>query len=109
MIGTCTKGGSEAGMGNVVIQHITKIPGVCGGRACIAGHRIRVADIVNWHERRGYSLDEVVEMFPGLDLAQVHAALAYYFDHRDEIDADMRHDDELSQQNVASQPSKLRA
>ena len=33
-------------MENVLVQHITKTPGVCGGRACIAGHRVRVADIV---------------------------------------------------------------
>ena len=29
-------------MENVIVQHITKTPGVCGGKACIAGHRIRV-------------------------------------------------------------------
>ena len=37
-------------MENVLTQHITKTPGVCGGRACIAGHRIRVMDIVVWHD-----------------------------------------------------------
>jgi uncharacterized protein (DUF433 family) len=26
---------------NVSKEHITKTPGVCGGKACIAGHRIR--------------------------------------------------------------------
>ncbi len=70
-------------------EHITKTPGVCGGRACIAGHRIRVADIVVWHEQRGYSPDEIVGFFPGLNLGDVHAALAYYFDHREEIEADL--------------------
>ena len=43
-------------------------PGVCR-RACIAGHRIRVQDIVVWHEKRGYSPDEIVDMFPGVTLA----------------------------------------
>lgn len=33
-------------------KHISKTPGVCGGRACIAGHRIRVMDIVAMHELR---------------------------------------------------------
>ena len=65
---------------------LQKTAGICGGRACIAGHRIRVADVVVWHERRGYSADEVVAMFPGLSLGDVHAALAYYFDHRSEIE-----------------------
>lgn len=81
-------------MGDVIREHITKTPGVCGGRACIAGHRIRVMDVVTWHEMRGYTLDEVVDLFPGITLADVHAALAYYFDHRDEIDADFRKDQE---------------
>ncbi len=74
----------------VFAQHIVKTADLCGGRACIAGHRIRVADIVVWRERRGYSPDEIVAMFPGLTLGEVHAALAYYFDNREEIEADLR-------------------
>ena len=38
-------------MQDILTQHITKTLGVCGGMACIAGHRIRVMDIVVWHER----------------------------------------------------------
>lgn len=89
-------------------EHIAKTPGVCGGRACIAGHRVRVADVVVWHERQGYSPDEVVALFPDLTLADVHAALAYYFDHQDEIEADLRADDALARQLARTQPSKLR-
>lgn len=40
-------------MENRLAPHIIKTPGVCGGRACIAGHRVRVMDIVVWHEMRG--------------------------------------------------------
>ena len=40
-------------MENVLTQHITKTPGVCGGRACIAGHPFRITDIVVWHEIGG--------------------------------------------------------
>ena len=89
-------------------EHITKTPGTCGGRACVAGHRIRVADIVVWHERRGYSPDEIVAMFPGLNLGDVHAALAYYFDHRAEIDDDLRSDEAIAQSAGPTRPSKLR-
>lgn len=89
-------------------EHITKTPGTCGGRACIAGHRIRVADIVVWHERRGYAPDEIVALFPGLTLGDVHAALAFYFDHRAEIEDDLRADEALSQAAIRSQPLKLR-
>lgn len=94
-------------MENVLTQHITKTPGVCGGRACIAGHRIRVMDIVVWHERRGYTPDEIVDMFPGITLADVHAALAYYFDHREEIEADLREEAETAESLRARFPSKL--
>ena len=94
-------------MSNVVTEHIKKTPGVCGGRACIAGHRIRVMDIVVWHEMRGYSPDEIVDMFPGITLADVHAALAYYFDHRQEIEADFKRDEELAEKLRPLFPSKL--
>ena len=59
-----------------MIQHIVKTPGVCGGKACLAGHRIRVIDIVVWHEKRGYAPDEVVAMFPGITLADSGYAAA---------------------------------
>ncbi len=89
-------------------QYITKTPGVCGGKACIAAHRIRVMDIVVWHEMRGCSADEIVDMFPGITLAEVHAALAHFFDNRDEVEADLRRDQELDDWARANAPSLLR-
>ena len=68
-------------------EHIAKTPGICGGKACIAGHRIRVMDIVVYHEQAGLSAAEIVAEFPGITEADVYAAMAYYFDHRDEIEA----------------------
>lgn len=90
------------------MERITKTPNVCGGRACIAGHRIRVMDVVVCHEMRGYSADEIVDMFPGITLADVHAALVYFFDHREEIETDFRRDQELDEWATANAPSKLR-
>ena len=55
---------TEAPMEYVDKQHITKTPGVCGGRACIAGHRIRVQDIVVLHEMRKLSPQEIVAEYP---------------------------------------------
>lgn len=95
-------------MNSASTEHIVKTPGICGGRACIVGHRIRVADVVVWHERRGYSPDEIVSLFPGLAMADVHAALAYYFDHRTEIVDDLLADEALSHQRVHLMPSRLR-
>lgn len=96
-------------MESVLNSHITKTPGVCGGRACVAGHRIRVADIVVWHEMRGYSPDEIVDMFPGISLSDVYAALSYYFDNRQEIDDDFRKADEWGEWLKANVPSKIPA
>ena len=95
-------------MENVITQHITKTPGVCGGKACIAGHRIRVMDVVVWHEMRGHSAAEVVAMFPCITLADVYAALAYYFDNREEIQECFRKDEEVVQELLARHPSKVK-
>ena len=69
--------------------------GVCGGRPCVAGTRIRVQDVFVWHELRGQSADEIVSRFPQLTMADVYAALAYYWDHRDEIQRDMQAESDL--------------
>ena len=74
-------------------ERIVKTPGTCGGKARIAGHRIRVLDVVRWHEHQGMSADEIVAQFPSLTLADVHIALAYYFDHIEEIRAEMREEE----------------
>lgn len=70
-------------------EHIVVTPGVCGGKPRIAGHRLRVQDIAVWHESRGLTPEEIVVHYPHISLADVHAALAYYFDHRAEIRRDI--------------------
>jgi len=75
-------------------QHIESTPNVCGGKPRIAGHRIRVQDVVLWTEQ-GQSADEIVSSFPQLTLADVYAALAFYHDHQAEIDADIRQDEDV--------------
>ncbi len=69
----------------VLDRHIEITPGVAGGKPRIAGHRITVQNIIIRHERMGKSADEICAEYD-LTLADVYAALAYYFDHRDEID-----------------------
>ncbi len=66
-------------------QHIEITPGISGGKPRIAGHRITVENIVIWHERMGKTADEIASDYD-VTLADVYAALAYYFDHREEID-----------------------
>ena len=74
-------------------RHIEVTPDVCGGRARIVGHRIRVQDIVLWTEQ-GQAPDQIVSDFPQLSLADVYGALTYYHDHREEIDRQIWQDDE---------------
>jgi uncharacterized protein (DUF433 family) len=69
--------------------HITKDSAVCGGKACIKTTRIRVLDIVSATEQLALSPDEVCDQYPELTLAHVHSALAYYYDHREEIQAEI--------------------
>jgi uncharacterized protein (DUF433 family) len=76
-------------------DHIESTPGVCGGRPRIAGTRIRVSQVASEHEHLGMTPDEIVEAHPHLTLASVHAALAYYSDQRDEIQAEWREADDL--------------
>jgi uncharacterized protein (DUF433 family) len=90
-------------------DRIARTPGVCGGKACIAGHRVRVLDIVVWHEHQGMTPDEIVSHIPTITLADVHAALAYYFDHIDEIQQEMRAEREFSEEFRRSNPSLLEA
>jgi len=78
-------------------QHITCTPGVAGGKPCIAGTRIRVQDIVIRIEL-GESPDEIVQAYPQLTLADIHAALAYYYDNRAAIDQQIREGEALAEQ-----------
>lgn len=66
--------------------HVVMTPGYCGGRPRIDGTRISIESVVK-HVRAGESPEGIVEMFPHLALASVYDAIAYYYDHKDEIDA----------------------
>jgi uncharacterized protein (DUF433 family) len=87
-----------------VAERITNVPDVCGGRATIAGHRVRVLDVVIWHEQHGLSPDEIVSQVPSITLADVHAALAYYYDHREEIQEEIRAEREQAEEFLTTQP-----
>jgi uncharacterized protein (DUF433 family) len=86
--------------------HIEITPGVAGGRPRLAGRRIAVQTIAIWHERLGRTADEIAGEH-GLSLADVHAALAYYHDHREEIDRAIASDDSFVEELRRATPSKL--
>ncbi len=91
-----------------IIKHVESKPGVCGGKPCIAGTRIRVQDIYVWHELLGKSPDEIVSEFPQLSLADVHGALAYYWDNREAIQHQIDDAESLVATMKLKYPSKLR-
>ncbi len=88
-------------------QHIEITPGVAGGKPRIAGHRITVHNIVVWHERLGRSADEIATEYD-LSLADVYAALAYYFDHRETIDRELEESQAFVEALRQRTPSRLK-
>lgn len=67
--------------------HIVKEP---GKPARLERHpRTRVAMIVMDYQGRGWSAEEMVRQYSYLTLAEVHAALGYYHDHREAIDQEI--------------------
>jgi uncharacterized protein (DUF433 family) len=89
------------------IKHIESTPGVCGGKPRIAGTRIRVQDVYIWHELVGRSAEEIVSSNPQITLADVYAALTYFWDHRDEIRRQMKEEEEVLEAMRQRFPSKL--
>jgi uncharacterized protein (DUF433 family) len=92
----------------VVYGHITRTSGISGGRPCIRGHRTRVQDIAIEHEWQAMSPEEICHQHPVLTLAEVFAALAYYYDHRDEILADIEADRASVEQFRLQHPDSTR-
>lgn len=66
--------------------------------------RIRVAQIVSDYLGRGWSAEEIVLQYPHLTLAEVHSALAFYFDHREQIDGELARELAEAERSHAEQP-----
>jgi uncharacterized protein (DUF433 family) len=71
---------------DVSTEHIEIVEGAGGPKPVIRGTRIRVEDVVGWYVEQGWSVDKILEEFPHLTPAGIHAALAYYWDHKDELE-----------------------
>ena len=76
-------------------DYIVSTPSTCGGQPRIAGTRIKVKHVFTWVERMGMTPAQVVAEYPHLTMAQVHAALAYYWSHESEIQKDIENEDKL--------------
>ncbi len=71
------------------IEMIVRDPGVRSGRPVVAGTGLRISDIAAYHIYEGLSAEQLAIQF-NLDLAQVLAALSYYFHHQAEIDTEIQ-------------------
>ena len=87
-------------------RYIEITPGILGGKPRIAGHRISVQNVVIWHEHLRMSADEIATEY-NLTLAEVYAALAYYYDHKIELDEQFRRDEEFVEAMRKTTPSLL--
>jgi uncharacterized protein (DUF433 family) len=75
----------------LAIETIVSDPAIRGGRPIIAGRAVSVADLVASHVHRGQTAEDLAVNFV-LELGQVYAALAYYYQHKADVDAQMQAD-----------------
>jgi uncharacterized protein (DUF433 family) len=84
-------------MSKLDYRNIEKVAGRSGGRAVVSGTRIRVSVVLGCY-RGGMTIEEIVQQYPSLRPGDVHDALAYAYDHPDEIASDLAADDEAAVQ-----------
>jgi len=82
-------------MSKLDYRNIEQSPSRCGGQPVVVGTRVRVAAVLMCY-RLGMRVEEIVQQYPGLKPADVHDALAYAYDHLEEIEADLAADDEAT-------------
>ncbi|MCP4415010.1 MAG: DUF433 domain-containing protein [Chloroflexi bacterium] len=87
-------------------HYIETTPNVMGGKPRIAGRRISVQNIVIWHEWMGLQADEIAANYD-LALAEIYAALAYYFNNPQEIDRGIKTSQAFVEEMKKKVPSKL--
>lgn len=73
---------------NVKYPYITCNQNILHGVPIIEGTRIAVRCIAGYYQM-GMSVDDILMSLSHLTASQVHSALAYYFDHQQEIDKDL--------------------
>lgn len=73
---------------------VVRVEGYCGGRPIILGSRIPVRVIVVAWVRQAMPIWEVLENWD-LHEAQIYDALSYYYDHKEEIDREIRLNEDM--------------
>jgi len=91
----------------VTYEHIVKEPDYCSGKAAIGATRVRVNNVVFLH-KEGKTAEQILVEYPDLTLSQVYAALAYYYDHTEEIEAELAEDEGWDERFEARKAEALR-
>jgi len=73
----------------------------------ITGANTKVVEVVLDKMAHDSSPEEMHEQYPHLSLAQIHAALSYYYEHQAEVDADIERRDRYVQELRAQQKNPL--
>jgi uncharacterized protein (DUF433 family) len=68
------------------------------GVARIAGSRIKVTHVAREYTDLAMTLEQIRAAHPHLTLGQIHAALAYYYDHRAALDAQVDVDSRFAEE-----------
>lgn len=82
-------------MKTAIYPHITRNKAILGGIPIVAGTRTSVRSIAGYYQM-GMSVDEILQSLAHLSAAQVHSALAYYFDHQSEMDRDIARNNDVA-------------
>jgi uncharacterized protein (DUF433 family) len=90
---------SPADIGQLIVSR----PDLHSGRPCLAGTGMTVHAIAA-RRMRGLSAEEILDQFPHLDLARIHAALAYYFLNKSRIEAELEADRNLAEELASRYP-----
>jgi uncharacterized protein (DUF433 family) len=68
------------------------------GNAILAGTTMKIVELVMAQHAYGWSPEELHFQHPDLTLGQIHSALAYYWDHQEELDADIERRSRFAEQ-----------
>ena len=77
-----------------IAQLIVKTDGTCGGRARLAGRRIPVSSVYRWF-LGGFEPEDILNKYDGVSLTEIYAAITYALANREEIAAEIDHEDRI--------------
>ncbi len=93
--------------GKISYPYITTDPKIADGAAIIEGTRISVRTVAGYYQM-GMDVDEILATLSHLSASQLHSALAYYFDHQQQIDGELtdNSDTEYWEKQVKKHPKE---